>query len=105
MARYKKQISIYVKESWISEIQFFAEKAEEDVSSYIQRAIQFQLLHDRKLYEKKKAQDKDITAQIKALDPGTTPQEKIDEMTKALVDLVSTKKNIEIAKTRYIDNN
>lgn len=101
MARYKKQLSIYVKESWIEQINFFARKSEEDVSTYIQRAISFQLIHDKKLYEKEKKEKS--AAALTAENLIDLPEEEFNKLVNEIAKAASDRKKIEIAKTRWLE--
>lgn len=105
MARFKKPLSIYIKESWLKDIQFFAEKQEESVSEYIERAVSFQLLHDRKAWEKEKAKkaEKEKALSVEALiDMSEDDWKKFLDIT---AKAAATRHNIEIAQTKvYKDN-
>lgn len=102
MARYKKQISIYVKESWLSEIEKFAAWKEEDISSYVQEAISFQLMHDRKAWAKAHPGAIDsLREQIGSLDYNIS-EEELNGLIQALSDFQANRTAIKIAKTRYI---
>lgn len=102
MARYKKALSIYIKQSWIQEIELFASRNEESVSEYIERAVNFQLIHDRKIYQK---EQKEKEARALTYENFLSMEKEefdhlIDEITKA----AGERKGIEIAKTRWVDD-
>ena len=102
MARYKKALSIYIKESWIQEINQFASKNEESVSEYIERAVNFQLIHDRKLYQKelKEKQASALTYEnFLSMD-----KEDFDRLVNEIAKASGERKGIEIAKTRWVDD-
>ena len=102
MARYKKPISIYIKESWIQEINLYAARNEESVSEYIERAVNFQLLHDRKLYQKEQKEK-----QASALNYEnflSMDKEDFNRLVNEIAKACGERKAIEIAKTRWVED-
>lgn len=103
MARYKKALSIYIKQSWIDEINLFASRNEESVSEYIERAVNFQLIHDRKIYQKelKEKETKELTFE----DLIEMDDDRFDALTRQFGKAADFRIKSKIAKTRYIDDN
>lgn len=102
MARFKKQITIYVKSSWLDRISFFANLNEESVSEYAERALNFQLLHDEKAWAKKNQKSGSLLDQLKQLDPTELSNEQLDQLAETLSQKMILKRNIEIAQTPTI---
>lgn len=104
MPRFKEQISIYIKKSWIDDIQKFAGLQEESVSEYIERAVSFQLLHDRKAWEKKKAEEarKDWLSEKSLEELGMMPEEKFDELIRIISKEAAIRNSRQILKNTEI---
>lgn len=102
MARFKKQITIYLKSSWLDRISFFANINEESVSEYAERALNFQLLHDEKAWTKKNQKTGSLLDQLKQLDPTELTDDQLNDLARELAKKWDLKKKIEIAQTPTI---
>lgn len=103
MARYKKALSIYIKQSWIKEIELFAQRNEESVSEYIERAVNFQLIHDRKIIQKEQKEKEAKALALTYENFLSMDKEEFDHLINEIAKAAGERKGIEIAKTRWVD--